>query len=180
MTGYRQHVLLALSIISVIGLAAAQNVSDQIDLSDDQLRTFVERLPDFLYRHGQTLDQGDYELLQDFRRTAAAIHERAYRRLKHESVALCERASSYDSVGLSDEIARIGREFHNRYAAGLRAAVSGLSEAGYNSVRRYIWTGNFKVTLTPWDLVQHIERDAQQKSGEHLKEFWCMVARERL
>jgi hypothetical protein len=154
-----------------------------IELSDDQLRIFVTKVRDFLYRFGQQLDQGDYEILNNLPENASIWNDQAYARFKHESVALCRRADSYDALGLADEIFRIGEEYHQRYSKRIRLELSQLSDIGYQRVREYMWNEDYQIHITPWAAVQFIQSMAGENAGvaqRQIKKFWCQVANERL
>ena len=152
----------------------------QVELSDDQLRIFVTKVQDFLYRFGQQLTEAEYEILNDLKKNSAVWNDQAYARFKHESVALCDRADSYDALGLAEEIYRIGEEYHQRYARRIRLELSQLSDVGYEQLQVYMWSREYSIPSTPWAVILSMLRENLGTSHRQTKKFWCQVANERL
>jgi len=161
-------------------LASGATQPINIALSDDQLRVFVTKVRDFLYPFGRPLNQTDYEILIDLPESASIWNDQAYARFKHESVALCQRADSYDELGLANEIFRIGEEYHQRYSKRIRLELSQLSDVGYQSVREYMWSEDYRIPSTPWWFLQSMARRSAGDTQSQIKVFWCQVANERL
>jgi hypothetical protein len=150
------------------------------ELSDEQLQYFVTNVGDFLYRFGGHLDEFNYSLLEDLTSNALVWHEQAYARLKHEAVALCQRSESYGSLGVAEELNRIGEEFDSRYSDRIRTELSQLSDDAAPLVREYVWRSDFRAPLRPWKVILKVVREGPDQSPENLAKFVCEVANERL
>ena len=130
-------------LIGWVSVVSAQTGLDALTsqpptvLSDEQLQYFAANARDFLYRSGGPLDEFNYSLLDDLTSNASVWYEQAYARLKHETAALCQRSESYDSLGLAEELNRIGEEFDSRYSDRIRIEVIESSASG-------------TVEMTPW------------------------------
>jgi hypothetical protein len=150
------------------------------ELSDEQLQYFVTNVGDFLYRFGGHLDEFDYSLLDDLTSNALVWYEQANARLKHEAVALCQRSESYSSLGLAEELNRIGEEFYGRYSDRIRTELSQLSDDAAPLVREYVWRSDFRATLRPWKVILKVIREGPDQPPDNLAKFVCEVANERL
>lgn len=150
------------------------------ELSDEQLQYFVTNVGDFLYRFSGHLDGFNYSLLEDLTSNASVWHNQAYARLKHEAVALCQRSDSYDSLGLAEELNRIGEEFDSRYSDRIRTELSQLSDDAAQLVRVYVWRSDFRTPLRPWRVILGIVRERPDQPHRELANFVCEVANERL
>ncbi|MEX2125717.1 MAG: hypothetical protein WD795_17650 [Woeseia sp.] len=181
-----------LVLAGVVLLVSRQTISDEranlpsesdrdgIELSDDQIRFFVENVGDFLYRFGGRLDQDNFDLVEELPASAAIWRDQAYARLKHEAVALCQRASQYNRLGLAAEINRIGREFTARFSKRVRLELSHLSDSAYAAVREYVWTSDMRVAPTPWEIILSMVSEQPNHPRGDLEKLLCTVAHERL
>ena len=181
----------AFLLISWVTLVPAQTGPDTLtsrpqtdngspELSDEQLQYFVANVGDFLYRFGGLLDEFNYSVLEDLTSNASVWHKQAYARLKHEAVALCQRSESYDSMGLAEELDRIGQEFDRRYSDRIRTELSQLSDNAPQLVRVYIRRSNFRMPLRPWRVILRTVRERSDQPHDELADFVCKVANERL
>lgn len=182
---------LAFLLIGWVTIVAAQTGSDALtsrpqtdggspELSDEQLQYFVTNVGDFLYRFGGYLDEFNYSVLEDLTSNASIWHEQAYAILKHEAVALCQRSESYDSMGLAEELDRIGVEFDSRYSDRIRTELSQLSDNAPQLIRVHIWRSNFRAPLRPWRVILNTVRERPDQPHDELADFVCEVANERL
>lgn len=162
------------------GAEPPQTDGSSLELSDEQLQYFVENVGDFLYRAGGYLDDFNYELLKGLPSNASVWYEQANARLKYEAVALCKRADRYDSLGLAEELNRIGVEFDRRYSDRIRMELSPLSEDAAQLAREYVRTKEFRAPLRPWKVILDMAHDAPALSQRELADFVCKVANERL
>jgi hypothetical protein len=181
-----------LLLISWVSVVSAQTGSDALtsrppptddgssELSNAQLQYFVTKVGDFLYSFGGYLDEFNYSLLEDLTSNASVWHEQAYAILKHEAVALCQRSESYDSLGLAEELNRIGEEFDSRYSDRIRTELSQLSDGAAQLVREYVWRSEFQPVRRPWTVILEMVRERPDQLPGSLAKFVCEVANERL
>jgi len=170
-------------LIGWVSVVAAQAGSDTLisrppkELSDEQLQYFVANVGDFLYRSGGHLDEFNYSLLEDLTSNASVWYAQAYARLKYEAEALCQRSESYDSLGLAEELNRIGEKFDSQYSDRIRTELFQLSDDAAKLVRDYFLRSDFRAQLRPWRVVLDMVRGG---TTENVDKFVCKVANQRL